>query len=103
MTAQAEEFDEPSTITSKGLCDRFGRLVGMTTGLTVWKHDIGEGHVVFTRSDGEVFHLMWHESGQASLFHNDTTPSNGIGLDLNVMDKFSRAEQLILAYPADWL
>ena len=36
--------------------------VRMTKGLTVIRRDIGEGHIVFTRSDGEVFHLMWHET-----------------------------------------
>ena len=38
----------------------------MSTGLTVTRRDIGEGHVIFTRSDGEVFHLMWHEGGEAA-------------------------------------
>jgi hypothetical protein len=74
----------------------------MTTGLTVSRRDIGEGHIIFTRSDGEVFHLMWHENGQASLFHNDKVPPNGIDLHTNITDKMARAEELILAYPTGW-
>ena len=74
----------------------------MTTGLTVTRRDVGERHIIFTRSDDEVFHLRWHESGQASVFHNEKPPSDGIGLDLNVQDKPARAEELILAYPSGW-
>lgn len=35
----------------------------MTTGLTAARQDVGPGHIVFTRSDGEVFELVWTESG----------------------------------------
>jgi hypothetical protein len=74
----------------------------MANELTVTRRDIGEGHIIFTRSDGEVFHLMWQETGQASLFHNDKVPSDGIGLDVSIPDKPARAKALILAYPAGW-
>ncbi len=74
----------------------------MATGLTVTRRNIGEGHIIFTRSDGEIFHLMWHEDGQGSLFHNDKVPPDGISLATNIADKPARAEALILAYPTGW-
>jgi hypothetical protein len=74
----------------------------MTIGLTVIRRDIGEGHIIFTRNDGEIFHLMWNENGRASLFHNDNVPPDGISLDVNIPDKPAHAEKLILAYPTGW-
>ena len=74
----------------------------MTPGLTVARQDVGPGHIVFTRSDGEIFELVWHDSGQASLFHKDRPPSDGISLDVGIADKPTRAEQCILAYPKGW-
>lgn len=74
----------------------------MTTGLTVKRQDVGPGHIVFTRSDGEVFELVWSESGQASLFHKDRPPPEAISLDVSIPDKPARAEALILAYPKGW-
>lgn len=74
----------------------------MTTGLTVTRRDVAPNHITFTRSDGEVFQLVWHESGQASIFHNDKPPPNGIALDVSIADKPARAQQLILDYPTGW-
>ncbi len=74
----------------------------MTAGLTVTRRDVGEGRIVFTRSDGEVFQLVWHESRQASLFHNDKAPPDEISLDVSIPDKPARAQELILAYPTGW-
>ena len=77
-------------------------MASMATGLTVTRRDVGEGHIIFARSDSEVFHLMWNENGQASLFHNDKVPPDGISLDVNIPDKSAQAEKLILAYPTGW-
>jgi hypothetical protein len=77
-------------------------ISSMTTGLTVTRRVVGEGHIIFARSDGEVFHLMLHEDGQASLFQNDKAPPDGISLDVNIPDKPAQAEKLILAYPNGW-
>jgi hypothetical protein len=74
----------------------------VATELTVDRHDVGEGHIIFTHSDGEIFHLMWHESGHASVFHNDKVPPGGIGLDVNIPDKPARAKELILTYSTGW-
>ena len=71
----------------------------MKAALTITRQVVGDGHVIFTRSDGEVFHLKWLESGHASLFHEDEPPPYGIGLDVGIADKPARAEKLILAYP----
>ena len=75
----------------------------MTGKQTVTRQDIGKGHIVFTRSDGEVFHLKWQDdSGQASLYHENKPPPAGISLDVSIPDKPRRAEQLILDYPTGW-
>jgi hypothetical protein len=74
----------------------------MVAGLTVTRRDVGDGHIIFTRSDGEVFHLKWHESGQGSLLRNDDVLRDGISLDVNIPDKPAWAEKLILAYPTGW-
>jgi hypothetical protein len=74
----------------------------MTTGLSVRRQDVRPGHIVFTRSDGEVFELVWSESGQASLFQKDRPPPEGISLDVCIPDKHTKAEALILAYPTGW-
>ena len=65
----------------------------MATGLTVIRSNVGEGHIISTRSGGEVLHLMWHENGQGSLFHSDRVPPDGIGLDVSVADKPARARR----------
>lgn len=74
----------------------------MTTRVTVTRQDVGPGHIIFTRSDGEIFQLVWRENGQGSLFHHDHPPPNGISLDVNIADKPTRAQQLILVYPTGW-
>lgn len=74
----------------------------MTVGVTVTRQDVGLRHIIFTRSDGEVFELVWSESGQASLFHQEKPPPEGISLDISIPDKPARAEALILAYPKGW-
>ena len=66
-------------------------------GLTVTRRDIGPGHIVFTRSNDEVFQLVWSERGHASLNHSDCP--DGIDLDVSISDKPARAEELIFAYP----
>ena len=70
--------------------------------LTVARRDTGPGHIEFTRSDGEVFQLVWNARGHASLNHNDRPPPDGIDLDVSIPDKPARAEELILAYPDGW-
>jgi hypothetical protein len=71
----------------------------MKAALTVSRQNVGADHIVFTRSDGAVFHLRWLENGYASLFHEDEPPPYGINLDVSIADKPARAEKLILAYP----
>jgi hypothetical protein len=73
----------------------------MATEFTISRRDGGEGHTIFTRSDGEIFHLFEHGDGQASLCHNDKTPK-GINAGISIPNKFVWAEKLILDYPTGW-
>ena len=74
----------------------------MPTGLTLIRRDVGEGYMVFTRSDAEVFYYIWNADGSASVFHNDLVTPHGIDLGISVPDKFAHVEKLILAYPTGW-
>jgi hypothetical protein len=70
----------------------------MSIGLTVTRQDLS----IFTRSDGEVFHLVYRKDGGASLFHVDRPPPDGTDLDVSIEDKPAWAEKLILAYQTNW-
>ena len=72
------------------------------TALTIIRRDESGFHSVYTRSDGEVFHLRWLGDGYASLTHNDAEPPNGIGFGKSVGDKYAAAAKRILEYPDGW-
>ena len=74
----------------------------MATERTATRHDESGVHSIYTRSDGEVFHLWRHEDGHASLLHNNAPPPNGIDLGVSIGDKFAAAQKRVLEYPDGW-
>ena len=75
----------------------------MTSEATVTRQDVGGGRSIFTRSDGHVFHLVWHENGSASLFHDDAAPPDKIEFHVGISDKLAAAKARILEYPDGWV
>ena len=79
MKQQAEEFGlKPVEALAKvvaGACYVVGSDDGewaVAAGLSVTERDESEdgSQIMFTRSDGEIFHLWWLEEGHAALEHN---------------------------------
>jgi hypothetical protein len=58
----------------------------MKAALSVTRQDITANHSVFTRSDGEVFELVWNKDAESSLFHKDRPPPGGINLDVDISE-----------------